>query len=217
MRDKLFRLFRHLLRTGYHEPLLVIVVIFCVLAFSAFSEVVEEVLEGESHSIDLFLLKLMRTPDNLADPLGPPWLEEMMRDITGLGGIIILGLITFAASIYMVVQSKNGQAIYLLSTVMTGMVASNLLKIGFDVPRPDLVPHGSITYLPGFPSGHSLMAAIVYLSLGAILAEAEPNRRLKLFLLGLAVTITILVGISRVYLGVHWPSDVLAGWLIGAA
>ncbi len=192
------------------------VAVLAIWAFSMFGEVVEEVLEGDSHSIDIYILKLMRNPADLSDPFGPPWLEEMMRDITGLGGIAILGLITLASSAYLAVLRKSGQAIYLMCVVASGTVASNIFKLGFDVPRPDLVPHGSLTLLPGFPSGHSLMSAVVYLSLGAILAEAEPDRRLKIFLLCLAVTITVLVGISRVYLGVHWPSDVLAGWLVGA-
>jgi undecaprenyl-diphosphatase len=103
------------------------------------------------------------------------------------------------------------------ATIASGIALSFALKAGFDRPRPDLVPHGSVVYTASFPSGHSMMAALVYLTLGALLARLQPERRLKIYILLLAVLVTLAVGISRVYLGVHWPPDVLAGWAAGAA
>jgi undecaprenyl-diphosphatase len=103
--------------------------------------------------------------------------------------------------------------LYLIAAVGIGTIFSNLLKYGFGRPRPDLFPHGSITDTASFPSGHSLAAAIVYLTIGVLLAEAQTRYRLKIYILSLAILIILLVGISRVYLQVHWPSDVLAGWL----
>ena len=199
----------HFLR---QQPFVIAAIIACFFAFSFFGEVVDEVLEGDSHALDEKILMMLRDADNIESPIGPPWLEEMMRDFTALGGIGILTLMSIAAATYLFVTRRKFYAYYLIAVITTGTLLSNLLKIGFDRPRPDLVPHDSITYMAGFPSGHSFMATVVYLTLGAILAEAEPKVALKIYI----IFVVILIGISRVYLGVHWPSDVLAGWLIGA-
>ncbi len=189
----------------------------CLVGFFTFSKLVSEVLEGESRTLDTTILMLLRDPKNSDNLWGPGWFQEMMRDITGLGGIAILTLITIASSAYFLVIRKRGLALYVLCSVGTGMLFSNLLKMHFDRPRPDLVPHGSIIYTASLPSGHALMSAVVYLTLGALLAEAQRSRNLKIYIMSLAALITVLVGISRVYLGVHWPSDVIAGWLAGAS
>ena len=204
-------------KTRLLKPHFFIVLLLGFAALLGFAGVMEEVLEGESHAIDEQILLMMRDAANIQNPWGPGWLEEAMRDITGLGGTAILTLMTLGVSIYMIARHHKGQAVYLLCVVISGMTISNLIKLGIDRPRPDLVPHGSITYLPSFPSGHSLMSAVVYLTLGALLAEMHHGRRLKIYFLTLAAIIVVLIGISRVYLGVHWPSDVVAGWLIGAA
>jgi undecaprenyl-diphosphatase len=97
------------------------------------------------------------------------------------------------------------------------MLLSTLLKLGFERPRPDLVPHAVVVYTASFPSGHAMLSAVTWLTLGALLMRVEPRRRVKAYVLALAVLTTLLVGASRIYLGVHWPTDVLAGWCIGAA
>ena len=207
-----------LLRSAvYKQPLLFTVILLCAGSFLAFSKLASEVLEGEGRAIDKQIMLLMRDPNDSTNPLGPGWFEETMRDITGLGGIAILTFITLASALYLFLINKKGLALYLLAAVGTGAMFSSLLKAGFDRPRPDLVPHDTIVYTASFPSGHSLIAAIVYLTLAALLAESQPRYRLKLYILSLAVVITLLIGISRVYLGVHWPSDVVAGWLGGSA
>jgi undecaprenyl-diphosphatase len=116
---------------------------------------------------------------------------------------------------YLLLIGKKRSALFMLAAVGTGILASLLLKTGFDRPRPALVPHGSIVYTKSFPSGHSMMAAVTYLTIGALLMRAHVRRAARGYILGAAILVTVLVGVSRVYLGVHWPTDVLAGWAAG--
>ena len=196
--------------------------VLAALAFAAaavwgFVELASEVLEGETHALDEVILLALRSATDPSDPLGPGWLEELMRDITALGSTGVLTLITLAVAGFLALDRKSHAALFVVVAVGGGMLLSTALKLGFDRPRPDLVPHGSIVYTASFPSGHSMLAAVVYLTLGALLARVQPRLVLKLYLIGLAILLTVAVGASRVYLGVHWPTDVLAGWAIGAA
>lgn len=181
-----------------------------------FIALADEVIEGETTSIDEQLLLTLRDPADQSDPLGPPWVEESMRDFTALGGGGVLLLLTASVVIYLIIRRQYRAALLIALAVIGGTLLSQLLKNSIGRPRPDLVPHGSIVYSTSFPSGHSMSAAATYLTLGALLARLQPRRRLKIYILLLAVLITVLVGISRVYLGVHWPTDVLAGWAAGA-
>ena len=150
-----------------------------------------------------------------AEPLGPPWLAEMARDITALGGVAVLTLLTLLVASFLALRRLWHAVWLLLAAVGSGVLMSTVLKVVFERPRPDLVPHGSYVSTASFPSGHSMMAAVVYLTLGALLARVEPDRRVKVLVLTAAVVLALLVGVSRVYLGVHWPTDVLAGWTVG--
>lgn len=176
-----------------------------------------EVMEGDTTAIDERLLLALRNPQDHSDPIGPRWLEEAGRDFTALGGNAILVLLVAGVVIWLVLICRYDSAVLVLVAVVGGTLLSISLKSGFDRPRPDLVPHGSIVYFASFPSGHSMLSAVTYLTLGAMVAKEQQRRRIKIFVLMLAILITILVGISRVYLGVHWPSDVLAGWMAGFA
>ena len=181
-----------------------------------FVEIADEVLEGETATVDERVLLALRVPHDTSDPRGPPWVEELARDLTGLGGAGVLTILTLAAAGFLAIQRKLLLAGYLLAAVAGGTLASNLLKWVFDRPRPDLVPHGVLVYTSSFPSGHSMLSAVVYLTLGALLASSQADLRIRAYLIGLASFVTLLVGGSRVYLGVHWPTDVLAGWAAGA-
>ena len=182
-----------------------------------FLELADAVAEGKTEAVDRAVLLMLRSRADPAEPLGPAWLEEVGRDLTALGGVAVLTLLTLAVAAFMALRRLWAAAGLLLAAVGGGVLASTLLKNAFERARPDLVPHGSYVATASFPSGHSMMAAVVYLTLGALLARVEPSLRVKTFVLGVAALLTLLVGVSRVYLGVHWPTDVLAGWAVGAA
>ncbi|MBU8540063.1 phosphatase PAP2 family protein [Roseomonas tokyonensis] len=194
------------------------VILLLLVAGSAwgFVELADAVFEGETAAIDRALLLALRSRADPADPLGPGWLVEMGRDVTALGGVAVLVLVTLAVTVFMALRRLWHAAGFLLAAVGSGILVSVVLKAAFERPRPDLVPHGSYVATASFPSGHSMMAAVVYLTLGVLLARVEPDGRVKVFVLGCAALLTLLVGVSRVYLGVHWPTDVLAGWTVGA-
>ncbi|WP_416397677.1 phosphatase PAP2 family protein [Allohahella sp. A8] len=175
-----------------------------------------EVVGGDSHALDEQLLMSMRTASDPSDPVGPHWVEELMRDITGLGGVGVLTFLTLVVAGFLVLQRKGKVALVVLVTIGSGIALSLLMKMGFDRPRPELVPHESYVYTTSFPSGHSMMSAVVYLSLASLLARVQQNRKVKIYLLAVAMVLTMMIGISRVYMGVHWPTDVLAGWMAGA-
>ncbi|KAB0680743.1 phosphatase PAP2 family protein [Aureimonas leprariae] len=191
---------------------------FCIAAAAGlFILLAEEVMEGETLALDTRLLLSLRNPADPSDPLGPGWIEEMMRDFTALGGTVVLTLLVLFVAGFLWIDGKRRSLFLVLAATMSGRILSPLLKYGFDRPRPDLVPHGSIVYSTSFPSGHSMAAAITFLTLGALLARVQKGRTMKVYILSVAALLTFCVGISRVYLGVHWPSDVIAGWSVGIA
>jgi undecaprenyl-diphosphatase len=185
----------------------------CLWAFVALAD---EVVEGGTHAFDQAVLLALRNPVDPADPLGPRWVEELMRDVTAMGSFGILAAITLAVAGFLWLQGNRGSMWLVLASVGGGQALSSLAKHGFDRPRPDLVPHGMVTYTASFPSGHSMMAAITYLTLAALVARVQPTHARRAYVLALAVVLVLAIGVSRVYLGVHWPTDVLAGWTAGA-
>jgi undecaprenyl-diphosphatase len=182
----------------------------------AFGQIAEEVLEGDATWFDREFLLALRNPADHADPLGPAWLEEAARDLTALGSYSVLGIVVVAVIGYLLLIRRAGAALWVLASVVGGALLSNVLKHSFDRPRPDLVAHAAKVFSPSFPSGHATLSAVTFLTLGALLASLHDSRRMKVFFLGVAIVITVMVGVTRVYLGVHYPTDVLAGWCIGA-
>lgn len=174
------------------------------------------VMAGGTSSVDEQIVLAFRTATDLSDPIGPKWVEEMMRDVTALGGVGMLVFMTFCVLVYLLMDGYKKAALVLLLGIATGMLVSFSLKYGFTRPRPDLVPHGSFVYTSSFPSGHAMMSALVYFSLAGLLSQLQFRRSVKSYFFFLAFILTISIGISRVYLGVHWPTDVLAGWMVGS-
>ncbi len=199
------------------RELSVLVVLFALMgSVWGFVEISDAVVEGGTKSFDHTVLLAMRNPADLKDPIGPSWVEEMGRDFTALGSMGVLAMVTFAVVGYLLLDGKRRLALVVLVATLGALGASTVLKTGFDRPRPDLVPHGMRVYTASFPSGHSMLSASTYLTLGALLARVQRRRRIKAYILLVAIFATLVVGASRVYLGVHWPTDVLGGWTAGA-
>ena len=199
------------------EPRMLAVLLALAGGVWLFAELADLIDEGETRSFDTRILLALRSASDPADPLGPGWVEELGRDVTAFGGFGVLVFVTLAAAGYLWLSGRRRSMLLLIVAVGGGQMLSTLFKRGFDRPRPDLVPHEAIVYTASFPSGHAMMAAVTYLTLGAMLARVQPTRALRAYVLALAAIVTVAVGISRVYLGVHWPTDVLAGWTAGAA
>lgn len=206
-----------LARIGVRELTPVIILCLAAGAVWAFLEIADEMAEGELEAFDTAILLALRTAGDLQNPIGPPWFEEVVRDVTALGGHAITLFVTLASAGYLALRRKTHAALFVILAVGSGVALGSTLKASFSRPRPELVQHATEVYTSSFPSGHAMTASVVYLTLAAVLIRVETRRRLKLYLLSLAVLVTIAVGASRVYLGVHWPSDVLAGWSAGAA
>jgi undecaprenyl-diphosphatase len=183
-----------------------------ILAFGLFAD---EVLEGDIAGFDRAAFAALRTRGDLGTPIGPPWLKDFARDVTSLGSIGFLGFIAAATIGYLLLIRQRALALLMAVAVIGGMLVSTLLKLGFDRPRPDL-PHLVEVYTASFPSGHATLSAITYLTLAALLARVHDRRRVQVYFITLAILLTIAVGVSRVYLGVHYASDVLAGWCVGS-
>ena len=180
-----------------------------------FIQIADEVFEGDTEHFDNWALRIMRRPDDIATPIGPSWMQEMGRDLTALGGIIVLVLVILGVAGFLWLRKKHHAMWLTLGASFGGMILAGILKRSFERPRPDIVPHLSIVATTSFPSGHSMLSATVYLTLGLLLARTATDRATRFYPILVAVVLTFLVGLSRVYMGVHYPTDVMAGWTAG--
>ena len=190
------------------------VIALCLLGFAWLAD---EIAGNETHAFDHAVMTWLHAPGEASQPVGPDWLLNSMIDITALGGYTILTLLTLGAALYRIARRDYVTAGVVVAAIGSGAVLTGLLKLGFDRARPDLVEHLTHAASSSFPSGHATQAAIAFLTLGALMTRAQESRRVKALILSGALFLTILVGVSRVYLGVHWPTDVLGGWCLGAA
>lgn len=181
-----------------------------------FERLTSEVLEGETLQFDRAILLALRQPGDLSVPIGPGWLAHAVDDITALGGVTVLTLVTLLVTAYLLFDRRSRTALFVLLSVLTGWLASTSLKLLVARPRPDIVPHLVDVTDFSFPSGHAMVSAVTYLTLGALLARIQIYRSARVFVMGAGVFLTLIVGMSRIFLGVHYPTDVLAGWCAGA-
>lgn len=196
---------------------MLLAVLAVVGACWGFVELADVVMEGGTHAADRAILLALRDPGDPSDPIGPRYVHEIGRDLTALGGTAFLTLLTLGVFGYLRIVGRRRDAWVVAVGVLGALLWSLALKEVFARPRPALVPHASIVYTASFPSGHSTLAAATYLTLGMVLAHVHRGGRLRAYLLGSMILLAVLVGVSRVYVGVHWPTDVLAGWTLGAA
>jgi undecaprenyl-diphosphatase len=196
-------------------PLALLALIAALLA--SFARIAGAITSGNTYAFDESLLRALRNPADLADPIGPAWLEHVMRDITSLGSFTVIIVMTFVAIGYLLIDRKRAAAVFVFAAIAGGIALSEILKALFARPRPDLVAHLVDVHSMSFPSGHATLSAVTFLTLGAVLSRLQRRRSLKVYVIAVAIVLTLLVGASRVYLGVHWPTDVLAGWCIGAS
>ena len=183
----------------------------------AFLELAETARESQAHVLDRRILLAFRSAGEGSPPIGPSWLPEAVRDVTALGGTTVLAFVTLATVVYLLITGRRAAALFVFVAVAGGQLLSSVLKLVIDRARPDIVPHLAEVQTASFPSGHAMLSAVTYLTLGALAARIVPGRVASGYILGLAILLTVSVGLSRIYLGVHWPSDVLAGWSAGAA
>jgi undecaprenyl-diphosphatase len=169
------------------------------------------VMHGSTLDLDTRILNNFPGRDDV-----PWWVDEMWRDMTALGGVVFLTFLTSAVVIYLLMSRMFGAALLVIVATVGAHMINNVLKEEFQRQRPALHARGSrVGRTLSFPSGHSTLSASVFLTLGALLARFVRQRARKVYFLGMALLLAVMVGLSRLYLQVHWPTDVLAGWTVG--
>lgn len=189
-----------------------LIAVAALLLALLFAYVGSEVIEGDTRSLDLYLLhaaKVLRATH--------PWLAEVARDLSGLGSTVVLTLLTAATVIYLALFSSRTTAFIVATSVITGAILVSILKAGFGRLRPDLAFAELAAPGMSFPSGHATMSATVFLTLGVLIASTRSRLKERAYILTVGTLATVLVGVSRVLLGVHWTTDVVGGWTFGVA
>lgn len=188
-----------------------------VVALFSFLEIADDMAEGDTHAVDRAVLLALREPGRPAELIGPHWLKTMAVDFTALGSLAVLGLIVLLLAGLFLALRRRLEAALIVVSAGGGLALSQASKAFFNRDRPDPAWHAVEAINASFPSGHAMLSAVVFLTLGALVSRFATRRRIRVWALAAAVLLTLLVGASRIYLGVHWPSDVLAGWCLGSA
>lgn len=199
-----------------YERLILGGLLLIMLCGWAFVSLTSEVLQGGTQSIDERILLALRSGGDISDPIGSELWEDIGRDITALGGYAFLTLLMVGVSGFLAIAGRWQLNLFLTVSVISGLIVTMGLKTAIQRPRPDLMMHHSYVTTTSFPSGHSMMSMIVFLTMGVLLARICDKMQLKIYCITVAVVLSLLVGCSRVYVGVHYPTDVLAGWTGGA-
>jgi undecaprenyl-diphosphatase len=202
---------------GWREFVLLLAVGAICGSIWIFVSVTDLVRDGELHQTEIGWMRDLRSADDDARPIGPSWLERWSREITALGSGVVLALLTLFIAGYLFIERWYASTLLLLAAVGGGTLLTTFLKGYFDRDRPSIVPHLTDSLFKSYPSGHSMMSSVVYLTAAVLLSRAMERRRVKIYCVSAALFLSFIVGLSRVYLGVHYPTDVVAGWAGGIA
>jgi len=190
--------------------------VVCAASF-AFVKVADEVREGETQRVDERVLRSLRTQADPAVPIGPSWLLPAAQNLTALGSVPVLVLVVLAVAGFLGLARLWRHLALVLGASTGGVLLLVALKRIFDRPRPTVVPPLALETSASFPSGHAMMSAVIYLTLGTLLAQLCARWRERVYVVTVAAALAVVIGVTRLYLGVHYPSDVLAGWSVGLA
>lgn len=199
------------------EAVLIAALVVVALLIGAFADIAGDLFEHPDHGWDLSVLNALRESGQPHNPVGPQWVEIAMADLTALGGVAVLVAIGLIVSGFLLLQRRPLAVMTLLTALGGGLAMSQTMKLIFGRERPPLAYRAAEAVNASFPSGHAMLSAVAYLTIGAILAKSMQRTREKLYVMGVALILTFVVGLSRIYLGVHWATDVFGGWTIGAA
>lgn len=215
MPDLLRRQLTRIRSFGWNEVAMLVAALIALICIYGVIELADEVKEGATQTVDEWVLRSLRRSDDRAMPIGPAWMREAGLDLTALGSPVVLTLTVSAVIGFMCLQRQYRLALFTVLTIASGSALAILLKYAIARDRPAIVPHLREVTTPSFPSGHAMVSAVIYLTLGTLLMQIVARRVAKLYCLMAAMFLTFLVGVSRIYLGVHYPTDVLAGWMAG--
>ena len=199
------------------EAVVLLAALGIMLSLTVFAKTAAEMREGDLQDFDDGVLRMVRSPDDPSVPIGPTWLIQAAIDVTALGGTTVLALFLTIVVGYLALESRYDAVVVVVIATAGGGLLGEALKWWFARARPQIVPHLVNVGSASFPSGHSMLALVTYLTLGALLARFVQRRRTRTYCITVSLLLSLLVGLSRVYLGVHYPTDVLAGWSVGLA
>ncbi len=202
-------------KSGLNEIKILLIVLSVMAGILIFISIADMVVDGETQHFDNSILKSLREPADVSQPAFPDWVTEAMKDITSLGSATVIVIFTIIIVGYLLLRKKY----YWMWLVIIATIGGALLVWGLKEfigrTRPEIVTHLLKENSLSFPSGHSMMSAIVYLTQATLITKIEESRKVRIYIISTALFLTMLIGISRVYIGVHYPTDVLAGWIAG--
>lgn len=202
---------------GWREFVLMLAAASLCGSLWVFVMVSDEVRDGELHEVEKSWMRDLRSAEDPSRPIGPQWVVHGSLDVTALGSVVVLTGVTLLVIVYLCLERWFASAVFVVAAVGGGTVLSVILKNLFSRERPNVVPHLAEVSSLSYPSGHSMLSSVVYLTLAVLLARALKRREVKIYMVSVALFLSLIIGLSRIYLGVHYPTDVLGGWAAGTA